>query len=110
MRHPKEILVIAQPAASALHVRLLHVDAVAKFCVARHLILHAAFNVFALMPCDALRAESFPEKALQVRVTGEKARLEQGGLRSACRRLPARWLRSSERVEWPTLKPMSHSR
>src|SRR2546423_10275661 len=54
VRHPKQILIIAQSATSALQVGLEEIYAVAEFLVARDLIFHAHFNVFSLVSLNAL--------------------------------------------------------
>ena len=62
-RDPEQVLVIAQSAAAALHVRLLHVNAVAVLRVARGLVVHPQRDVLALETTDALRAEAIAKEA-----------------------------------------------
>ena len=51
----------------------LQIDSVAEFLVARDLILHAHFDVFSLMPLDALCTKLLPKFSRQLCVAGEKA-------------------------------------
>ena len=55
--HPKKILIVAQPAASVFQIWFLHVNAVAKFLVARILILHPHLDVFAFITGDTFSPE-----------------------------------------------------
>ena len=74
--HPKKVLIVAQPAASAFHVRLLHVHAVAELRVSRRLILHAQLEIFPLETVDTFVAELIAKRAHQLCVAGKETRLE----------------------------------
>ncbi len=81
IRHPKQVLIIAQAAATALHMRLLQINAVAEFVMPGRLILHAQFRVFAFVTGDTFRPELFAKLIRQLGITGEIPRLEHRGFR-----------------------------
>ncbi len=77
--HPKKVLVIAQAAAAALQVRLLHVDAVAKFRMPRGLVLHAQLHIFPFAAPHAVFSKLFAKAARQMRIAGQVTRFQHGG-------------------------------
>jgi len=52
--HPEQVLIIAEPSAAVLDVRLLHGGGVSKLGVAGCLIFHSRFDVFLLKSCHTL--------------------------------------------------------
>ena len=68
--HPKQILIIAQPAASVFQIRLLHVNAVAEFFVAGDLVLHPHLDVFALVAGYAFGTELLTKLLGEIDITG----------------------------------------
>ena len=76
IRHPEQILVIAQAAASVFEIWFLHVNAVAKFAVARLLIAHSHLDIFALGTAYAFGAKLIAKLASQRAISGQKPRFE----------------------------------
>ena len=83
--HPKKVLVIAQAAATALQVRLLDVNAVAKFGVARRLVLHAHLHVFAFVSSHTPVSKGGAKTLRQCGVAGELPRFQHRGFRQHVR-------------------------
>ena len=69
-------MVIAETAAAAFEIRLLHVNAVAEFTVTRFLIVHAELDIFAFRSDDTFGPELLAKLASKLAVAGEKARFE----------------------------------
>ena len=79
--HPKKILIIAQASAAALEMRFLDVNAIAKFCMARRLILHAQLDVFPLVAAHAIFPEGLAKTPGQFRVARDLPRFQHRGFR-----------------------------
>ena len=107
--HPKEILIIAQTAAASFHIRLLQVDVVLMFRVPRNLIIHPQLDVFAFVSPNAFCAEVFAKSGDQSIIAGDVARSSMRVLVSMSA-LACATASSTERVECPTLNPISHSK
>src|ERR1044072_5448939 len=71
--HPKQVLVIAEPPAAALDMRLLHVNRVAELLVACRLVLHAQLHVFADMAADAMLPKGGPKTFGESHIAREQA-------------------------------------
>ena len=78
--HPKQILVIAQAAASVFKIWFLHINAIAELRMTRRLIAHSHLYVFPLMTGDAFCSKLLSKLSCQRRVTCEVTRLEHGRL------------------------------
>ena len=79
--HPHQVLEIAQAAASVFDVRLLHIDGVSVFRVARCLILDACFQISVRVPAHALFLKALLEPRKQLLVAIKQARFEHRGAR-----------------------------
>ena len=79
--HPKQVLVIAQSTTAAFQMRFLHVNRVAKFRVARRLVVHAQLDVFTDMTAHATLTKRRPKTRGQGGIAGERTRLEHGRFR-----------------------------
>jgi hypothetical protein len=80
-RDPKQVLVIAQTSATALHVWFLEIHAIAKLLVPPCLVLHASADVLFLVTEDAVTAKLRTKPLEKFRVSGEMPRLEHRGFR-----------------------------
>ena len=74
--HPEQVLIIAQTAAAVFHIRFLHVNAIAKFLVARKLVPHPQFDVFAFVTGHAFGSKLFPKFPRKIDIARQKPRLE----------------------------------
>ena len=81
IRHPKQILVIAQSATAAFDVGLLHINAATEFFMPRLLIAHTELKVFAFRAHHAFCPELLTKFLRQRAIAREKARFEHRGLR-----------------------------
>ena len=90
--HPQKILVIAQSAAAAFHIRLLHVHAVAELRVSRGLVLHAQFQIFAFESDNAFAAKLCAKRLDELSIAGEETRLRALPSSSTYRDWPGRLL------------------
>src|ERR1043166_4525885 len=79
--HPKKVLVITQAATTALQIRLLHVNAVAKLRVSHGLVLHPKFDIFPFVAPHAVGSKRLPEAPGQFLIPGEVPRFQHGGFR-----------------------------
>ena len=81
IRHPEQILVIAQTAASVFEIWFLHINAVAEFAVTRLLIAHSHLDIFALRAGDAFGAKLIAKLVRQGAISGQEPRFEHCRLR-----------------------------
>ena len=79
---PKQILIVAQPAAATLQIWFLQKNTVAEFFVAGDLIVHAHLDVVTFVAHNAFCAKLLPKFSSQLGVTREELRLQHCGLRA----------------------------
>lgn len=80
-RHPEQVLVIAQAAATVLDVRLLHERRVAILGAAFGLIFQAGGDVFVFVTLHALRDDRFLELGEELLIARDQTGFNQRGAR-----------------------------